>query len=278
MLAAAKDRAASIATRRLLSAVFLFSGLSALIYQVVWQRLLATYYGVGPVSIALIVSVYIAGLGFGALVGGYLAERLEHKIVFYGLIELCIGIFGLISLYFLRLLGKYSAGSPLTLALLYMAIFVLFPTLLMGITLPLLTKIFSRLCANFFETISFLYFMNTLGAAAGALIASYILISFFGLMRAVHFAASINFVIALTVYIAVTRPAPGSRPARLLAFAEIFADASERAAPTRAETNPAAQSGMSPTPSGRYGIGRLDRGSRTKAKGQRKTSNERKSR
>ena len=70
--------------KRLLSAVFLFSGLSALIYQVVWQRLLATYYGVGPVSIALIVSVYIAGLGFGALVGGYLSERLtrslQHKI------------------------------------------------------------------------------------------------------------------------------------------------------------------------------------------------------
>lgn len=148
MLAAAKDRAASIATRRLLSAVFLFSGLSALIYQVVWQRLLATYYGVGPVSIALIVSIFIAGLGFGALVGGYLAERLEHKIVFYGLIELCIGIFGLISPYFLRLRGKYTAGSPLTLALLYVAIFLLIPTLLMGITLPLLTKIFSWLCAN----------------------------------------------------------------------------------------------------------------------------------
>jgi hypothetical protein len=43
--------------RRFLSLVFFFSGLSALIYQVMWQRFLATYYGVGPVSIALIVSV-----------------------------------------------------------------------------------------------------------------------------------------------------------------------------------------------------------------------------
>src|SRR5215470_13597419 len=122
---AAKIPAASMATKRLLSAVFLFSGLSALIYQVVWQRLLATYYGVGPVSIALIVSVYIAGLGFGALIGGHLSERLTRRILFYCVIELCIGIFGIISPFFLRLLGRYTAGSPLTLSFIYMSLFLL---------------------------------------------------------------------------------------------------------------------------------------------------------
>src|SRR5215472_8134398 len=97
--------------KRLLSSVFLFSGMSALIYQVVWQRLLATYYGVGPVSVALIVSVYIAGLGIGALIGGYLAERIRHKVLLYCAIELWIGVFGLISPSFLMFLGKYTAGS-----------------------------------------------------------------------------------------------------------------------------------------------------------------------
>jgi hypothetical protein len=43
----------------LLSFIFFFSGFSALIYQVVWQRLLTVHYGVGPISITLIVSVYM---------------------------------------------------------------------------------------------------------------------------------------------------------------------------------------------------------------------------
>jgi predicted membrane-bound spermidine synthase len=214
--------------KRLLPAVFLLSGVSALIYQVVWQRLLATYYGVGPVSIALIVSVYIAGLGFGALIGGYASEKLRNKILCYCLIELCIGIFGLLSPYFLQILGKYTAGSTLTLSFIYISLFLFIPTLLMGMTLPLLIKIFSQTPANFFETVSFLYFLNTLGGAAGALIASYILISFFGLLTAVAFAASINFVIAITIYLGATLQAPGCPLARVFGFSEVFLDGSGR--------------------------------------------------
>ena len=53
----------------LLGLVFFFSGLASLMYQVVWQRLLTVYYGVGPVATTLIVSTYMLGLGLGALVG-----------------------------------------------------------------------------------------------------------------------------------------------------------------------------------------------------------------
>ncbi|HMM37075.1 MAG TPA: spermidine synthase, partial [Thermoanaerobaculia bacterium] len=55
--------------------VFFLSGFSSLIYQVVWQRLLTLHYGVGAVSSALIVGVFLAGLGLGGLAGGRLAER-----------------------------------------------------------------------------------------------------------------------------------------------------------------------------------------------------------
>src|SRR6516165_711480 len=114
--------------KRLLSSVFLFSGLSALIYQVVWQRLLATYYGVGPISIALIVSVYMAGLGIGALLGGHLSERLQRRVIVYCVVEVCIGIFGAISPQVLRFLGEHTAGSSLMLSLIYMTLFLFMPT------------------------------------------------------------------------------------------------------------------------------------------------------
>jgi predicted membrane-bound spermidine synthase len=185
----------------LLAFIFFFSGASAIIYQVVWQRILTIYYGVGAISIALIVSVYMAGLGIGALFGGYLSERAKNKILLYFVVELLIGCFGLISLPFLDFLGRHTAGSSYLLSLLYMFAFLCIPTFLMGITLPLLTKIFNRLIQNFLDTISFLYFINTIGAAVGALFASYIFITFFGLDNAVYIAVFINFILAgLIIY------------------------------------------------------------------------------
>ena len=188
---------------RLLSAIFFFSGFSALIYQVVWQRLLAAHYGVGPISIALIVTVYMAGLGLGALVGGYLAERTKQRIVAYFFIELCIGLFGALSASLLDFLGRHSAGSPYVLSFAYMLVFLSLPTFLMGTTLPLLTKIFSRLISDFLGTVSFLYFINTIGASVGALLASYGIISFFGLHTAIYFAAAVNFSMAILIFVAL---------------------------------------------------------------------------
>ncbi len=76
-----------IKSTSLLSFIFFFSGASAIIYQVVWQRILTTYYGVGAISIVLIVSVYMAGLGIGALFGGFLAERVKNKITLYFVVD-----------------------------------------------------------------------------------------------------------------------------------------------------------------------------------------------
>lgn len=197
----------------LLSFIFFFSGASAIIYQVVWQRILTTYYGVGAISITLIVSVYMAGLGIGALFGGFLSERVKNKITLYFVVELLIGCFGLISLPFLDFLGRYTAGSTYLLSFFYMFTFLCFPTFLMGTTLPLLTKIFNNLIHNFLDTVSFLYFINTIGAAIGALFASYIFITFFGLDIAVYIAVVINLILAsliiLSKYFLISQPGYG---------------------------------------------------------------------
>jgi predicted membrane-bound spermidine synthase len=183
----------------LLAPVFFLSGLSSLIYQVVWQRLLTLHYGVGSVSITLIVSVYMLGLGLGALLGGRLAERLRSALYAYCAVELLIAGFGSASLPLLGQLGRLTAGSSHLTASLAMFLFLVLPTLLMGATLPLLVKAFNRFERNFFRSVSLLYFVNTLGAAAGALVTAYGLISFWGLDVAVHAAAGLNVLLALAV-------------------------------------------------------------------------------
>jgi predicted membrane-bound spermidine synthase len=182
-----------------LSAVFFLSGVSSLIYQVVWQRLLTLYYGVGPISIALIVGIYMFGLGVGAWGGGVLAERVKNKIHLYFWVELLIGCFGIGSLSFLMWLGKSTADSNYVFMLIWMFVFLSFPTFLMGMTLPLLTKIFNLRLKNILDTVGFLYFINTLGAALGCLIGSYWLISFYGFDTAVYCAAGINGMLAIAV-------------------------------------------------------------------------------
>ena len=83
----------------------------------------------------------------------------------------------------------------------------------MGITLPLITKIFNHLIQNFLHTVSFLYFINTIGAAVGALFASYILISFFGMDTAIYLAAIINFVLAGLIFLSRTQKEQPYTPA-----------------------------------------------------------------
>jgi predicted membrane-bound spermidine synthase len=177
---------------RLLGAVFFLSGLASLIYQVAWQRPLTVHYGVGTVSITIIVSIYMLGLGLGSLLGGALAERVRRKLRVYRAVELALAAFGLASLPFLDFLGRATAGSSRLASGLCMAAFLCAPTLLMGMTLPLVTKAFAERVRGFLETVSFLYFVNTLGAAAGAALASYAIISFSGLDTAIYVAVAIN--------------------------------------------------------------------------------------
>jgi len=191
----------------LLPGIFFLSGLGALIYQVVWQRLLTLHYGVGSVSTTIIVSVYMLGLGIGAYAGGILAERVKNKIVLYCFIEMLLAFFGLISPQFLNLLGTYTAGSSYVVALCWIFAFFCIPTTLMGMTLPLVIKIFNAMTGNFLRSVSFLYFINTLGAAAGSLIASYIIISFFGLDTGIFFAVAINITLALAIFFIRTNTA-----------------------------------------------------------------------
>lgn len=88
-----------------LTGVFFISGFSALIYQVCWQRLLFTGFGVDLTSITVIISVFMAGLGIGAFFGGRIADKFPKKmIIIFCLIELGIGFFGLFSYRFIQIL------------------------------------------------------------------------------------------------------------------------------------------------------------------------------
>jgi spermidine synthase len=200
--------------RAILPWVFFLSGLSSLVFQVSWQRLLTVWYGVGPVSMTLIVTVYMLGLGVGGYIGGILADRLRQRQLLYVFVEASLAVFGLFSLMYLNWLGKNTAGSDPLLALLCMALFLLLPTLAMGMTLPLVVKIFGEYDTDFLHSVSYLYSLNTLGAFTGALISSYLLISFVGIDGAIYIASGIDLLLAVAIFACRTGPATTVRASK----------------------------------------------------------------
>ncbi|MDM1246088.1 fused MFS/spermidine synthase [Acinetobacter sp. R933-2] len=189
-----------------LAAIFFISGLSALIYQVCWQRLLFTGFGVDLTSITVIVSVFMSGLGIGAFFGGRIADKFSKNIIIlFCLIEFGIGCFGLLSHHLILNLQDILIHANLVMTALGSFILLLFPTFLMGTTLPLLTSFFNQYIQNIGDSIGQLYFYNTLGAAFGALATGFILFNHFTLSHTIYIAAMLNLGISFLVFIVYGR-------------------------------------------------------------------------
>lgn len=184
-----------------LAAIFFISGFSALIYQVCWQRLLFTGFGVDLTSITVIVSVFMAGLGVGAYFGGRIADKFRTRLlIIFCLIELGIGCFGFVSANLILLVQDALVQSGLAILTFATFLLLIFPTFLMGATLPILTSFFNRYIANVGESIGTLYFYNTFGAAMGALTTGFILFNYLTLSQTIYLAASLNIFIAAVIF------------------------------------------------------------------------------
>ena len=198
-----------------LGTAFFVSGASALVYQVAWQRILALHTGVGIESIAVIVGAFMAGLGIGSHLGGRLSLRLTAKstLVAFASLEIAIAAWGALSgwLYYDVLyvrLGSWYADAVRG-ALLHM-VTLLPPTILMGMSLPFLVRGSVRSASTAGRTIGVLYGVNVLGASAGALLAPWVLVRFFGLRGALVAAAIGNALSGLCALWVATRTPPVS--------------------------------------------------------------------
>ena len=205
----AQSRVAADSHRRVIAlagALFFLSGFAALLYQVAWQRELFGWYGVDLDSVSAIVSVFMLGLGVGAMAGGWLADRFaRRRILVFSLIELTIGVFGFFSLGIIDAVGALLAADSLPrLVVLTFAVFIV-PTCAMGATLPVLVTELVDITDNVGFSTGTLYFINTLGAAAGALAGGLVLLSLDGLDGAVAIAALLNLAISAVAYLAVSR-------------------------------------------------------------------------
>ncbi|MBN9516889.1 MAG: fused MFS/spermidine synthase [Alphaproteobacteria bacterium] len=187
--------------RPALFVLFFLSGAAALIYQTAWHRLLGLFAGADTIAAALIVGAFLLGLGIGSLVAGFYADRLSRRasLVAFAICEVGIAAFALISpwLYYdviYRELLPLSSSRAVIFAIVFASL--LWPTFLMGCSLPFLSKAVVSQISGSAKLIGWLYGLNTLGAGVGAFVGGWFLIGTFGFDKAVYVGAALNLVVA----------------------------------------------------------------------------------
>ena len=191
---------------------FLFSGVSGLIYQVIWVRQLELVFGTTTFAASTVLTAFMAGLAGGSYWFGKRAGSFADPLRLYGLLELGIGIYGLTVPYvFAALPSIYRPLYPeLHLSFIFLTVvrFILtlsvliVPTALMGATLPVLAGFYAPLGRSIGLRVGRLYSLNTFGAVAGACGGGFVLIPALGMRMTSFTAAGLNItlgLVALTV-------------------------------------------------------------------------------
>ena len=180
--------------------LFLASGAAGLIYQVVWTQDLVLIFGDTTLAIVTTVTAFLAGLGIGALLGSALAARLRRALAVYGLLEIAVGCLALLMPLAFDVIATlfrsaYLSLPPTEVALIRfgLAFVALAPaTMLMGMSLPVLTRHLVRENPDVGERIARLYGLNTLGAVVGSVASGYVLIELIGLRETTLVAVGLN--------------------------------------------------------------------------------------
>jgi spermidine synthase len=201
-----------IGQRTVITALFIcffLSGVAALLYEIVWVRMLTQIFGSTAYAVATVLAGFMAGLALGSFVFGRVVDREQNHLALYGWLELGIGIYGfLVPHVFKGALGLYGKLfwlhqiSPFAFnCALFLLSFTLLavPTFLMGATLPVLSRFFVRSLSQLGRRIGDLYGTNTLGAVVGCGAAGYFLIPALGIRGTLYAAAALNLAIACLI-------------------------------------------------------------------------------
>ncbi len=198
--------------RALLTVVFFFSGMAALVYQVVFAKGLALTFGSTSHASTIVLATYMGGLALGSWMGGRWGARLRQPVVGYALAELGIAAICALAPFTLKaarwayvtLAEGTDPSEPwlVALQLALGAVVLVPPTWLMGLTLPLLTRQFLDDKTGLGGSAGLLYTANTLGAAVGASVTGYFVLPSLGIGKSLLLAVATNVVVTCVALLA----------------------------------------------------------------------------
>jgi spermidine synthase len=202
-----------------LLALFVVSGLAGLLYQSIWAHYLGLVLGHAAYAQTLVLAIFMGGMAVGAWVAAWLGLRLRRLLLCYALVELAIGVAGL--LFHPLFVGYTAVAESIVLPLLgptgggaafqwfAAGVLILPQCMLLGATFPLLASAWLRQPdadpASDARILGGLYFANSIGAAAGALVATFVLLPRVGLPGTVMAAGVLNIGVAAGAWLLARR-------------------------------------------------------------------------
>ncbi|HYE30450.1 MAG TPA: fused MFS/spermidine synthase [Methylomirabilota bacterium] len=181
---------------------FFLSGVAGLVYQVAWSRYLALFLGHTSYAVVAVLVAFMGGLAIGNAVLGRMADRIRKPLALYAWLEIGIGLYALLFPHYNQLVhsayisaaSQVSLGSPATVMLKFgfSLLTILLPTVLMGATFPALVRFVTHSLGDLRQKVALLYFINSAGAVAGALVAQFYWIRSLGLEATVYASAALN--------------------------------------------------------------------------------------
>jgi predicted membrane-bound spermidine synthase len=190
---------------------FFVSGLAGLLYQVVWTRYLALFLGHTSYAVVAVLAAFMGGLALGNAWLGAKVDSMKRPLFFYACLEAGIGVYAtlfpryyeLIHEAFLGIVRSVQpqGGTRLAIQFAFAGISILLPTVLMGATLPALTKYVTRSLSELRGKVAALYAINSTGAVAGVVLADWWWIPSLGLEPVIYLGAALSLTIALVSYV-----------------------------------------------------------------------------
>ncbi len=198
------------------------SGFAGLIYQVCWTRLLTLYIGHTTAAASAVVAAFLGGLAVGAAIGGVRAARVTPRqaLVTYAALEIFVALAALALPFEARaftplLAWAYDDGSASALfpaVRLFVCLLMVFvPATALGATFPMAIRWFAATSHNRAQSSGALYAMNTVGAAAGALLGGFVLIPAIGISGTTLVGVAAGVVAALCVVLILAGSSGESR-------------------------------------------------------------------
>lgn len=192
--------------------VFLVSGFAGLIYQSVWTQYLGLMLGHAAYAQTLVLGLFMGGMAVGAFLVTRKFFFNKDALVLYALAELIIGVFGVVfhalftQVFDLTVISILPAiDSPAlvkTVQWLIAGLLILPQCVLLGATFPLLSTAMIRLVkTEDSKVLGGLYFTNSIGAAIGALVSTFVLLSLVGMPGSVMTAGLLNILVALITWV-----------------------------------------------------------------------------
>ena len=207
-------------------AFFLVSGYCSLVYEIVWLRLAMAEFGVTTPFIAIVLSVFMGGLALGSWGGGVLTRRIGSRtrvlpLRLYAAAEIVIGISGVVVPYvfvsgrtFIAPIAKGAAWDSASYYLAsgaWIAVALLPACVAMGATFPFaMAAIRDEFGDQADRSFSYLYLANVIGAAAGTVIAAFVLIELLGFRGTLRLSAALNGILAVAALARSSSPASGT--------------------------------------------------------------------